>query len=411
MAVSAVKAKTYDFSPKSFRDECFAIADWWLTYSVDKENGGFYGQVAHDNIPLKTAPKCIILNARILWFFSEVARFSGDEAYKQAAQRAYEYLLEHFFDRVHGGFLWEVSAEGELLNGRKQIYAQAFAIYALSAYFDLTHESAALDLAYATFSLVESNAKDPVLGGYFEAYSQAWGSIEDVRLSAKEDNSPKTMNTHLHVLEAYTALNKSVRHHPHYGAPVQTALEDLLTIFSQRVVDQSSGHVRMFMGEDWRDRSHAYSFGHDIETSWLMLEAMKSLAADDLTPDHLALVKNLARVSLRNGLRDDGGMGDLFDLKDQSFNDTCWWVQAEAMVGFVTMWSMGEGDQYLTAAENIWQYVQKHHFDYDYGEWYWFSKYDQDPRASEYKVGAWKAPYHNGRAMMQLYKLLSRSAP
>ncbi len=411
MAISKTsdeRAKPTDLA-QSFLGECCAIGDWWLAHAVDHEFGGFWGEVGRDNIPKKSAAKSVVLNARVLWFFSEAAVLSGRDTYADAAHRAFKYFIERFIDPVHGGAFWLVSATGELLDGRKHSYAQSFAIYALSAYYQLSRDPAALALALNIFDLLERHARDRQHGGYFEAFAQDWGPLAEIRLSPKEDNSPKTMNTNLHVLEAYTALFTAVREDTVRAAEVGPALAGLLQVFCERIVDMETGHLRMFMNEAWIDHSHGFSFGHDIEASWLIHKAMTALeVASYPVQRFIQQVERLAEVALRDGLSPTGRMADEYDLATDTYAMSSWWVQAEAMVGFANMWHLGYGDHYRAAALRIWGYVQENYLDREYGEWLWFAKTDVPPAATEYKIGAWKAPYHNGRAMMMMSKLLGQ---
>jgi mannobiose 2-epimerase len=385
-----------------FLAEVHAIGDWWLAYAVDHDRGGFWGEVARDNTPNKKADKCIILNTRILWFFSAATRFTSREDYAAAAQRAFDYLLEYFVDAEHGGVVWMLDAQGGRVDDRKHSYAQAFAIYALSAYYQCSGDSRALDLALQLFDLLEQYAKDPDNGGYFEAYSPDWGLLADTRLSEKDDNSPKTMNTHLHILEAYTALFQAAEGHSPQAPLVEAALLEVLGLFCERIVDLQSGHVRMFLSEDWEDCSQSYSFGHDIEASWLICKAIDALSGKSyLVREYWLHAERLAEVALREGVLADGRLAEEMDLMRGTSILSAWWVQAEAMVGFANMWAMGNGEHYKEAALRIWDRVQKLHLDKEYGEWFWFAKTDVPPQGT-YKIGAWKAPYHNGRAMMML---------
>lgn len=393
---------------KEFQRECFAIGDWWLEYSMDLDNGGFYGAVSEDNVADKSAAKCVILNTRILWFFSEAATRTQCADYRLAATRAFDFIRARFFDSEYGGVVWMLDAMGQVVDGRKHTYAQAFAIYGLSAYYSLTEDPLALDLAMQCFALLERHAKDTHHNGYLEAFNQSWGALDDIRLSAKEDNSPKTMNTNLHVLEAYTALLNVVASHPRHGRAVAEALYNELTVFCDHVVNLETGHLSMFMDEAWRDHSRTYSFGHDIESSWLIHKAIKSLQPTGYdTSRYLPHVFRLAKTALVEGLQADGGMGDEYELHAQCFGPSAWWVQAEAMIGFTNMWYLGQGEQYLVAAIEVWRHVQAQYLDKDNGEWLWFAKRDCHHTRAGYKIGAWKAPYHNGRAMMQMVELLN----
>lgn len=385
------------------RAHCATIARWWSDHAVDPA-GGFYGQINDDGSVETHANKGIILNTRILWFFSEAAVFLDSAECKALASRAYQYLLEHFDDKVQGGVFWELDAKGQLVNGKKQTYAQSFAIYALSAYYKATGEKAALAKALSYFQLLEQHSWDQLQQGYLEAFSQHWHVIEDLRLSDKDLNYPKTMNTHLHVLEAYTALYLQ-----HKTADVQQALLRLTRLFAERIVNSSNGHLRLFMDLDWVDHSPFYSYGHDIEASWLLWEALRALNEPQLVQQYQPLVLQMAEVALQQGVCDDGHLADEWHLStQQQHQQSCWWIQAEALVGFLTAWRLTGDNRYFSAAEGVWAYIQREHIDAMGGEWHWLAA-SHPQRASQYKVGFWKGPYHSGRAMMEAALLLEQA--
>jgi mannobiose 2-epimerase len=313
-------------------------------------------------------------------------------------------LLDHFDDKVQGGVFWELDAQGQLVNGKKQTYAQSFAIYALCAYYKATGEQAALDKALSYFQLLEQHSWDLQQLGYLEAFSQHWQALQDLRLSDKDLNYPKTMNTHLHVLEAYTALYLQ-----HKTVEVQQALERLTLLFAERIVNASNGHLRLFMDMDWADHSPFYSYGHDIEASWLLWEALCALDDQHLLQIYRPLVVQMADVALQQGLCADGHLADEWHLAtQQQHQQSCWWIQAEALVGFLTAWRLTGDMGYFSAAEGLWDYIQREHIDAVGGEWHWLAASNPD-RATQYKVGFWKGPYHSGRAMMEAALLLEPS--
>lgn len=391
----------------NFNAECHELAKWWLEYAVDQEQGGFWGEVTYDNKPVANADKCIILNARILWFFSEAAAFYNNESYKVAAARAYDYLVSHFYDQEQGGFYWSVDYQGHLKDSRKHIYAQAFCIYALSAFYSLSKNKHALNLAIECFDKIEANGRDPTHGGYFESFDRNWQKSADVRLSEKEDNHPKTMNTHLHVLEAYTGLSSALEaSHPSLKK-VHAALEHTLKIYCNHIVDLDAGYIKMFLTEDWQDCSMDYSYGHDIESSWLLLKALAALGDNSLYDELSVYAHALAKRSLHYGLQADGRMLDEQNKTSDHTSNTAWWVQVEAMVGFAYMWAKYGNPEYKAAVFEIWQYTLREYKDEQWGEWHWFARSDLPFEQSEYKIGAWKAPYHTGRALMELSKIFS----
>ena len=395
------------FSLQGFSRECdqelVAIADWWVAHSQDSLNGGFWGEVGEDNQPVPEATKGIVLNTRILWFFSEVARVIPDPLYRQLADRAWQYLINHFVDREHGGVFWELDARGQPLNTKKQVYAQAFAIYALVAYYQLSENPDALRQALSCFELLEHHTIDREREGYFEAFTREWGKIEDVRLSDKDLNYPKSMNTHLHVLEAYTALN---RVHP--VPVVAEALRYNIHCFDKYIIDRDTWHMRMFMDVDWKDFSPGFTYGHDIETAWLLVKALDSLndpvLRERLLPDVIAI----ADTCLREAIGEHGQVIDAYDFASRRhLPEIIWWVQAEAMVGFLKVASLCGEQRFIDAAVNVWEFIKKYQIDHQQGEWLWASRLDKPHGQRNYKMGFWKGPYHNGRAMMEAKAILA----
>ncbi|HEX7762678.1 MAG TPA: cellobiose 2-epimerase EpiA [Cellvibrio sp.] len=386
---------------QEFRAELIAIADWWASHTIDQQQGGFYGEVGADNLPVPGASKGIILNARILWFFSEAAQQINNPVYRDCADRAYAYLIAHFFDETHGGVYWELDAAGVPINTKKQVYAQAFTIYALCAYFQLTGDAQALARALECFQLVEQHAIDGVNQGYLEAFTREWGVIDDLRLSEKDLNYPKSQNTHLHILEAYTTLYQA-----HPAPEVQAALKYNIEMFDRYMIDRNTHHLRMFMDMQWNDFSPGYTYGHDIEASWLIAKALESLGDDSYTRELTPTLLRIADVTLQEGVGELGQVLDSYDFASATVNnDTVWWVQAEALVGFLYAYSVSGEQKYMAAAEAVWAFIKKYQIDSE-GEWLWLSRLHAPGVTPHYKVGFWKCPYHNGRAMMEAIRYL-----
>lgn len=387
-----------------FKQELSAIGGWWIAHSIDYEQGGFYGEIRPDNTPVKNASKGIVLNTRILWFFSEVAVAIDDSAYRVAATRAYDYLVNHFIDRELGGVYWELDASGNPLNTKKQTYAQAFAIYALCSYYRLTSDENALAQALDCFALLEEKTRDQINEGYFEAFTRSWGKIEDVRLSDKDLNFPKSMNTHLHVLEAYTSLYKLKP-----TKIIEQALRYNIDCFDRYLIDKNTWHLRMFMNDDWQDFSPGFTYGHDIESSWLLTKALDSLGDPQVTSKLTEAVLKLAEVILQEAMGEYGEVLDGFDFSAQKkITERVWWVQAEALVGFLNAYKISGESAYLVAVENVWKFIKNYHLDKKNGEWLWLSTLDKDHGEETYKVGSWKGPYHNGRAMLEAMRFLKK---
>ncbi|WP_341939023.1 AGE family epimerase/isomerase [Marinimicrobium sp. C2-29] len=388
---------------QEFSSELERIADWWLIYSQDETNGGFYGEVGLDNKPNLQSDKGVVLNTRILWFFSELAQEIDDARYRAAADRAYHTLFERFVDAENGGVYWMLDARGYPKDTKKQVYAQAFAIYALVSYYRLTGNDAALEEAQTMFALLEEHTVCPDTGGYLEAFTREWGAMDDVRLSDKDLNYPKTMNTHLHVLEAYTTLYQVDR-----SPKVREALRYAIECFDRHLINKDSFHLRMFMDCDWNDHSPGHTFGHDIECSWLLAKATESLADPAMTARLRPSVLGMAEACLHEAMGEHGEMHDGFDFESREMNgERVWWVQAEAMVGFYKAYTLSGEAGYARAAERLWRFINQYQLAGESGEWLWLSRLDDQRRAPGYKLGPWKGPYHNGRAMMEMIRMLA----
>jgi mannobiose 2-epimerase len=387
----------------NFQRELTSILDWWMTHTPDHEYGGFIGRMDGQGKIHPEAEKGIILNTRILWTFSAAARLMPHPEYRRMADRAYDYLLRNFWDKEEGGFLWTLDYRGLPHETKKQVYAQAFGIYSLSEYFLLTGEAAALHKASETFALLERFSRDREKAGYLEAYSRDWFLLDDLRLSDKDANEAKTMNTHLHVLEAYTNL---LRANPADKA-VQQALKDLITLFLDKFIDPETARMHLFFDVDWQLKSHEISFGHDIECSWLLTEAAEVLGDDSLLEQANRIAVRMANAVLKDGLDTDGGILNEAGPSGLTDTDKHWWPQAEGVVGFLNTWQISGETRFYEAAVSVWQFIERMMKDPVLGEWYWRVNRRGAPITTEDKVSQWKCPYHNGRACMEAMRRLA----
>lgn len=378
-----------------FLHELEAILDYWMDHAIDPRGGGFYGQVDSDNQVREGAPKGAVLNARILWTFSAAYRVLRRVEYLETATLAYQYIIKHFIDPQYGGVYWSVDAQGRPLDTKKQIYALAFTLYGLSAFYAATGRQDVLEWAVKLYHDIEAHSFDEIKGGYLEAFARDWSPVAEMRLSAKDANEKKTMNTHLHILEAYTHLYM-VWPDPH----LYKQLYGLMTDFVDHIIDPRTQHLVLFLDEDWNPKSEIVSFGHDIEASWLLLEAARTIGEQDDT-----LIRSFERISLEmanaaaEGLAPDGGMYEEHKEKH-------WWIQAEALVGFVNAWELSGQTLYLERFTQVWKFTEAFIIDHQRGEWIWGVDENNIPMEGQDKVGMWKCPYHNGRAMMELIRRL-----
>ncbi len=376
-----------------------SILPFWMTKMVDDQNGGFYGRIDGEDNIIADAPKGAILNARILWSFSAAYEVVKDPEYLNTATGARDYIFENFFDEKNGGSYWCLAADGTPLDTKKQIYSQAFLIYALSQYFIVTGDIVSRDKAIELYNLIEKYSFDKELNGYFEAYDREWNLLEDLRLSDKDANEKKTMNTHLHILEAYTNL---YRIWPDYGLHKQ--LRNLIILFVEKIIDETTGHLNLFFDETWKCKSTMYSYGHDIESSWLLYEAALVLNDDDVIDMVTPVALKVARAAAE-GLQPDATMIYEWDKANgHTDRDRHWWVQAETVVGYINAWELSGDETWLDTARKCFTFIKEKLVDRENGEWHWSIRDDGTVNRTDDKAGFWKCPYHNSRMCLEILK-------
>ena len=370
------------------------ILPYWINKMQDRENGGFYGKIDGKDVIQKDAGKGSILNSRILWTFSAAYRILKQPEYLEMAERAYKYLIDHFWDRENGGVFWELDYLGKPVNTKKQTYAQGFALYGFSEFYRATGKQEALEWAKKLFCLIEKHCLDPQTGGYFEAFNCRWQPIDDMRLSEKDSNEKKTMNTHLHILEPYTNLMRIWK-----NAEIERAQRNLINIFTDKILNRETNHLNLFFDENWESKSTAISYGHDIEASWLLFEAAEVLNDKPLLEKIKAISLKIADAAME-GLQPDGSM--MYEkVNGHGDKDRHWWVQAETVVGLMYAWKNSGNTHYREKSQMAWDYIRRQIIDTDNGEWYWSRFSDGQINRSDDKAGFWKCPYHNGRMCLE----------
>lgn len=390
------KLQTY---ASALETELENILKFWIDFSVDEINGGFVGRIDEHHVIDYSSAKGAVLNARILWSFSAAYNLKADPSYLKMAERAYEYILANFIDPDFGGVYWLLDAEGKPLDTKKQTYAIAFTIYALSTYYTTSQNEAAKTAALKLYHDLTAHSYDQVNGGYAEAFGRDWAIISDLRLSAKDANEKKTMNTHLHVLEAFTTLYSIWPEHE-----LKQKIIELIDNFRQHIIHPETGNLILFMEENWKAKSDTVSYGHDIEASWLLLEAAEVIKDELLIAELKKTAVQLAEVSLK-GTDTDGSLWyEYKPAENEWIKEKHWWVQAEGMVGFFNAWQISRDERFLKAGSDNWDFVQSSIIDHKNGEWFWGITADGKLMPGEDKAGIWKCPYHNSRACIELIR-------
>ncbi len=374
------------------------ILPYWLRLLDPR--GGFYGEVKADGTVLRDASRGVILNARIIWSFAAAYQAIPEKRYLMAAVHAKDWFLKHFCDHKYGGVYWSVAADGTREDTKKQLYAQGFAIYGLSELYKVTKDDEVLKAAVNIYRVVETFFADKEFGGYTEALARDFSPLEDMSLSAHDINADKTMNSHLHILEAYANLYQVWP-----DAGLKKAVERLLDIIGTKVMN-TDGHLQLYFRRDWSVLPGGISYGHDIETSWLALECAFALKDDAVVERVRPWALAMAQAG-NEGLLPDGSMR-YERLLDGTFDDSRqWWVQAETVVGNLWLWKYhGIAGHFTCNAERAWKYIKENLVDPIGGEWWWAILPDGSKDLSQPKAGFWKCPYHNTRMCLQVLSLI-----
>lgn len=430
------------------------ILPYWEKYARDSKSGGFYSVIDNNNVQSDSSGgRSIVMASRYLWTYSKAARLLKDDHYLEMADYAFDAINRDYFDKEYGGFFWSVNKDGTPCVSKKQVYGEAFAIYGISEYAAAVRElrakraesearsSIIMGRALAVFTMLEHHARDcqgllcnPCLrsnprgydegkreiasqateegriamtgfGGYIEALAQDWSPTADLKLSEKDIDCAKSMNTNLHVLEAYTALHKNLAVvHPKDDALrslIRDALRDLIRVMIKHIV-LSDGHLGVYFNMDWSRIGSEISFGHDIEASWLLQEAAEEAGDEALIEEVRPAAIRIAEVSLREGYDKDTGGFDNTMIDGHKDTTRVWWNQGEAINGFYYAYLMTGKKEFADAMQNVWHWIMDKQRDKQNGEWYQEVSKDGIPNLSLPKGGNWKTAYHNARCCMNV---------
>lgn len=366
----------------------------------DEENGGYYGYMDYDLHVNRQYEKGCILNSRILWFFSNAYKLLKKENLKADAAHAYRFLKEYCLDPEYGGVFWSVTYDGQVKDDTKHTYNQAFAVYALASYYDAVKDEEALELAKKLMRLIEEKCTDSS-GYYLEAFTRDFRPADNEKLSENGVMAEKTMNTLLHVFEAYTELYRTDREEP-----VAERLRFMMDTMADKIYNHTLGRQEVFFDKDWNSLIDLYSYGHDIETAWLVDRGTEILG----DPEYERKMSPITREITKHIYERAFYKGALMNEAENGVQDRTrvWWVQAEGIVGFVNGYQKNLQDvDYLKAAGMLWEYIEVYLIDSREGaEWFW-SVDENDRPIHKPIVEPWKCPYHNGRMCMEVIRRLT----
>lgn len=394
---------------QAFKDHLEKILIPFWNQLKDEEFGGFYGYVEGDGTVLKEEVKGVILNSRILWFYSQAYIQLKDEKLLEMAKHAYKFLVEHCIDIVYGGVYWSINYKGEVEDDIKHCYNQAFAIYALSTYYEASGDKNALDYAYDIYRIIEEKCHDD--GGYLEAFHRDFTKADNDKLSENGIMAERTMNTLLHVLEAYTQLYKV-----DYLESVGNCLRDILDCFKDKVYNADKEMCEVFFDNDYNSLLDLDSYGHDIEASWLINRACDVLGDAEYSEKMLPIIVGLADGCYKNSM--DEAVGKISDMlaamnmeieKGVVNKTKVWWIQAEAVTGYYNAYERNpEKVEYKDISEKVWNFINKYVVDEKHGEWVENIEDLDNIDYTQALVQPWKCPYHNGRMCLEMMERIEK---
>ena len=369
------------------------VLPFWMNYAVAAD-GGFYGSVLRDGTPVEDAPRGGVLNARILWSFSAAYRTFKDDAYLKLADQSQRYFIDTFIDKVNGGVYWLVNPNGEVLNASKYTYAMTYAIYGLAEHYLATGNDESLQTAISLYRTLEEKGRDPQNDGYVESFTEDWKLLD-----MYDNNAPKTMNAHLHVLEAYALLYQCWQ-----DSGLKQRLKFCVDLFMNRIYDPQRKHFKLFFDNEWNSLVEMDSYGHDVETGWLLCDAARVLDDQALIDKADQIALDVTKTCLAEGMSEKGYM--TYEKKGGKASKHCsWWGQIETMIACINAWQISGDESYLHAGDTVWTFVKQNMIDTEYGEWY-SDCFDGKPGKDAPKVSMWRCPYHTVRLGVEMYNRL-----
>ncbi len=378
------------------------ILYYWVKTVYDPRRRTFYGRITNSGEKFPDAFLSAVFTTRIMWTFAAAFQYYPTALYRKMADEAFRILMESFWDKENGGIYWSVNPDGTPVDTKKQFYAEAFFIYALSEYHRIFHDEKSKPLAITMFNLMEKYALDTEFGGYFEASTANWQYTKAQYLIPQNPEVKKSMNTHLHILEAYTNLYRVWK-----DETLKNQLHKLIRIFLDKIINPETYHFYLFFDAGWTVHSDIDSYGHDIEGSWLLCEAADVLGNEQLLGEVKQVALKMVEVTQKEGIDKSGGL--YYEKEGEKLNKQYdWWPQAETVVGFFNAWQLAGNESYLRQAEKTWDFIQKYIVDQKNGEWFRGVSPDLKPLPGD-KVSGWKAPYHNSRMCLEMIRRIDET--
>jgi len=383
------------------------VLDVWFPRSIDSVHGGFRADFTREWQGARSGGKFSVFQGRMTWVAAQVVmrRAELKDRFLPVVNHGLAYLASVMWDRDHGGFYWGLDDSGAIspvFGDDKQLYGMSFCLYGAAAAYQATREPAALELAQKAFRWIDAHAHDAIHGGYVEQLTRDGQPMSAGagagRASGVGFVGFKSMNTHIHLLESFTELYEVWK-----DEALRTRLRELLAVTRDRVCVEP-GVMSQFFTADWRAIPDHDSYGHDVETAYLLVEA-EDVLAEGRDPKTERMARMLVDHALAFGWDSAAGglyrHGTTFGRPEDRQKE--WWVQFEGLNAFLLMHEKygRETDAYFKAFQQQWHFITRHQIDAEYGGVFEMVGPDGTPTVPG-KGRIWKAAYHDGRALLNV---------
>ncbi len=389
------------------------IIPFWSERVEDAVHGGYLTNFGAGGEPLETPYKYLNTQCRLVWWFSHLVRARGLEENARLARHGVDFLIDRMWDEAAGGFVWKCARDGSCPDRGKVVYGQSFAIYALSEYTLATGDPRGLEYASRVFELLQVYCADTCNGGYLESMDRDWAAEEP----GFAGGDRKTLDTHMHLMEAFTVLFLCSGSQLH-----RRKLVEVIDLIVRRMIDPDSGCGLNQFDLEWRSVPalalkrtwnaerfgeqpaqpvDTTSYGHNTELAWLLGRALDVAGID--SGAYAPVVRRLLDHACDHGV--DWQRGGIYrdgrrDSGEAIVLEKEFWQHAEALVGFLEGYQRFGESRYLEAFMCLWRFVRDKMITPAVGEWK--TLLSAEGTVLDGNIGnPWKVSYHTGRAMVE----------
>jgi len=398
------------------------LLPFWLNRCKDDVHGGFITQFDAKGNDTGEDQKSLIAQVRTVYTMASAHRAGyGNGRCEEFARHGVDFLIDKMWDQEYEGFYWTVDRKGNVEIDKKILYGLSFSIYALCEYTLATGDRRGIEYAGKVFDIIQKYSTDTMYGGYFEMFERNW----DLCGPGSGGGDRKTLDSHMHLMEALTSLYECSRKTIHLRK-----LKEVIEILTKRMLHPEYATGIPQFWKDWTTapqikfdiiwgwdrfadsgaKSHAEdntSYGHNVEFAWLLLHALEIMELDRKTYENI--IKKQLNHTLNNGIDwKFGGVyiegahaGGVYDREKE------FWQQAEVLIGMLDGCLYFKEEKYWPAYENVHRFVFDRMINHKVGEWWPLLTREGKPIWT-HMSNSWKVNYHTVRCIIQCIKRLDK---